>query len=132
MLQQDYIMRLIQEFFKALQRLLLKRDPETRREAIKEMYKTYVGDYDFYQSANIDEIMRAMESYAEEQRIYRIEMLAELYYVEADMRPQPMSDQLLEKAMSLFYFVDRHSGTYSIVRLRKIGDIQQRLGRSSS
>ena len=132
MLQEDYIIRLIQEFFKALQKILSKKDPDARLDGIKDLYNTYVGDYTLYQNASIDEIMQAMESYTKEQRIYRIEMLAELYYVEADMRPLPIGQMLLEKAMSLFYFVDKHSGTYSIDRIRKINDIQERLNKLTS
>ena len=44
MLQRDYIMRLIAEFFKTLERLLHKREPEKRREALEDMYRQYVGE----------------------------------------------------------------------------------------
>ena len=76
MLQRDYIMRLIAEFFKTLERLLLKREPEKRREALEDMYRQYVGDYSFFHTADIDSIMHEMERFAADERIYRLEMLA--------------------------------------------------------
>ena len=127
MIQQDYIMRLIREFFKALERLLGRKDPVYQQEAIKEMYPQYVGDYTFYQTASLEEIMKAMEQYPEEQRIHRLEMLAELYYVESGLKSLPISNMLLEKALAIFKFIDGQSRTYSFDRLQKIDDIVRRI-----
>jgi len=127
MIQQDYIMRLIAEFFKRLERLLKKREPEQRREALKEMYKQYVGDSEFFHTAEIDDIMHEMERFDADQRIYRLEMLAELLYVDADLSPYPMSDMLLEKSLVLFRYIDSHGRTFSLERLQKIANIQKRL-----
>ena len=44
MLQQDYIMRLIREFFAALQRALEKPEIEDRTKAIHQLYLQYLGD----------------------------------------------------------------------------------------
>ena len=38
MLQRDYIMRLIQEFLAALQRMLEKKEIESRRETLEKLY----------------------------------------------------------------------------------------------
>jgi len=94
---------------------------------LHEMYEMYVGPYEFYQGASNDEVMKSFEKYPEEQRIHRMEMLAELYYVEAGMRTQPFKDILLQRALPLFEFIDRHSGVYSFDRLRKIDDIKKRI-----
>ena len=52
-----------------------------------------------------------------------MEMLAELYYAEADDRPEPFRTQQLDMALSLFRFIDAHSRTFSIDRQNKIGAI---------
>jgi hypothetical protein len=127
MLQQDYIMRLIREFFAALQRLLEKNEIEDKTKALHEMYEQYLGPYEFYQDASMDEVMQSFEKYPEEQRIHRMEMLAELYYVESGMRALPFNDILLRRALPLFEWIDRHSGVYSFDRLRKMDDIKKRL-----
>ena len=127
MLQRDYIMRLIAEFFKTLERLLHKREPEKRREALEDMYRQYVGDYSFFHTADIDSIMHEMERFAADERIYRLEMLAELLYVDADLSPYPFNQDLLQKALILFRYIDANGRTYSLQRLQKIADIEKRL-----
>ena len=126
MLQQDYIMRLIREFFAALQRLLEKNEVEDKTKALHEMYEQYLGGYEFYQGS-FEEVMSSFEKFPEEQRLHRMEMLAELYYVESDLRPQPFKDQLLQRALPLFEWIDRHSGVFSFDRRRKMDDIRKRL-----
>ena len=127
MLQQDYIMRLIREFFAALQRLLEKNEVEDKTKALHEMYEQYLGPYEFYQGASMEEVMQSFEKFPEEQRLHRMEMLAELYYVESDMRALPFKDILLERALPLFEWIDHHSGVYSFDRLQKMDDIKKRL-----
>lgn len=128
MLQRDYIQRLIREFMAALERMLEKKEGELRREEIRELYNQYVGPYAFYHVATIDDVMKAMAGIADdEKRLSKMEMLAELYYHEADLESKPMRDQLLEKAFMLFGYVEAHGDTYSIDRRNKMGIIKQRL-----
>lgn len=127
MLERDYIMRLIREFMAALQKMLEKKEVEDLSEKIKVLYNQYVGPYSFYQTATMDDIMNSFTKYNEGERLYRIEMLAELYYAEADMKPASMGNMLLDRALLLFSFIDSHSKTYSIDRTRKIDDITKRL-----
>ena len=68
--------------------------------------------------------MDSFLKYPEGERIYRIEMLAELYYREADLKSEPMREDLLDKAFKLFSFVDRNSKTFSFERINKINEIQ--------
>ena len=68
--------------------------------------------------------MESFQKYPEGERIYRIEMLAELYFREADLRSEPLREEMLEKAFNLFSFVDRNSKTYSFERINKINEIQ--------
>ena len=125
MLQQDYFLRLIREFFAALQRALEKNEIEDRTKAIHELYEQYVGPYDFYQNATIDQVMTDIKRYPEDQRIQRLEMLAELNYTEAGLRVPPFSEHLYNQAYLLFRFIDTHSGVYSIERREKIEKLEK-------
>ena len=70
--------------------------------------------------------MRALASYDESQRLERMEMLAELYYAEADTVSGPDRDFLLDKAFALFGFIESHGKTFSMDRRYKMRLIEQR------
>ena len=127
MLQRDYILRLIREFMAALERMLEKKEVAARREEIKQLYEQYVGPYALYHNATIDEVLLALAGMDEEQRLPRMEMLAELFYVEADTVSNPERDFLLEKAFALFSIIEREGKTYSLKRRWKMQDIQERI-----
>ena len=120
-------MRLIQEFAAALRRILQKKEIEDRSEAIRDLYRQYLDGYEEYHISTMDEVMQSFTRYEADQRIYRMEMLAELYYVEADMKSEPTRTQLLERSLMLFSFIDSHSKTLSFERQQKIGEIKKRL-----
>lgn len=124
MLERDYIMRLIREFAEALE-LMLKKDIRKRQDEIIKMYDQYVGPYAFYHTAAIEDVMQSFEQFKSGERLHRMEMLAELYYAEADTQLGPTRDMLLQKALTLFYFIDRHDKTYSFDRLAKISHIKE-------
>ena len=129
MLQQDYILRLIREFFDALARAKNKKDAKERAEALHQLYRQYLGSYEFYQNADVEEAISYIGTlYPEEQRVQRLEMLAELYYAEAECRATPIGQSHLRRALTLFTYVDQHSGTYSIMRHNKINAIRMRIG----
>lgn len=127
MLQRDYILRLIREFMAALERMLEKKEVANRREEIKQLYEQYVGPYALYHNATIDEVLLALAGMDDEQRLPRMEMLAELFYVEADTVSNPERDFLLEKAFALFSIIEREGKTYSLKRRWKMQDIQERI-----
>ena len=127
MLQRDYIQRLIREFMAALQRLLEKKEVGERQEEVRRLFAQYMGDYAFFHTASLDDIMRWFEKYHEEERLDRIGMLAELYYAEADTMSEPMRSDVLDKAFMLFDFIDRHSRTYSPERLEKMREINEKV-----
>ena len=56
------------------------------------------------------------------------DMLAELYYHEADTVGQPARDELLNKAFMLFDYVETHGDTFSIERRNKMTQIRQKSG----
>ncbi len=127
MLQRDYILRLIREFMAALERMLEKKEVADRREEIKQLYEQYVGPYALYHNATTDEVLLALAGMDEEQRLPRMEMLAELFYAEADTVSNPERDFLLEKAFALFGIIEREGKTYSLKRRWKMQDIQERI-----
>ncbi len=126
MLQRDYIQRLIREFFAALHRLVEKKEAGERQAEVRRLFAQYLGGYDLYHAGTMDDVMRSFEKFPEEERLERMEMLAELYYAEADWLSEPMRGDILERAFMLFDFIDRHSRTYSPERLKKMNDISAR------
>lgn len=127
MIKQDYIIRLIREFFAALARAVEKPEIEDRAKAIHSLYLQYLGDYEFYQNATVEDAIEAISKFPEEQRLYRIEMLAELYYAESSVRATPIGETLLQRALPLFEYVDQHSKLYSFDRQRKMEEINRRI-----
>lgn len=127
MLQRDYISRLIREFMAALQRYLEKEEVGERRQALEDLYKEYFGDYAFFHTTTIEELMDFFNQYPEAERLDRMEMLAELYYAEADLLSEPTRSSQLELAYSLFDFINHHSTTFSIERMDKLHKLTQRL-----
>lgn len=128
MLQRDYIKRLIREFAEALRRMLDQKEVLKRRESIRQLYEQYLGPYNLYHFATLDEVMLAIQSYQEDEQLERLGMLAELYYAEADTTGDPSERNfLLEKAFNLFDFIDYHGQVFSLNRQEKMADIQRRL-----
>ena len=128
MLERDYIMRLIREFMAALLRMLEKKEIKDRREELQRMYEQYLGEYTLYHTTTMDEVIESFDRFAESERIHRMEMLAELYYAEADMTTEPQRSEMLRRSLLLFDFIDRKGKTFSFDRLHKMEGIRERLG----
>ena len=128
MIHQDYFIRVIRAFFDALARAMNIKDEKDRSNAIHELYEQYLGEYEFFQNANVEDALVRLSRFPEEERISRTEMLAELYFVEADVRVYPINETLLERALALFEYVDSYGKTYSAERMQKMENIRQRLG----
>lgn len=127
MLQQDYIMRLTREFMEALARMLHKTDEEQRRLLLQALYRQYVGNYDFYHHATPDEVFIALAGESAERRAMKMEMLAELFYQDAQLESEPLRHTLLEKARVCMLWLDEHSGVYSIGRMNRLQEISDQL-----
>lgn len=113
----------------AIERMLEKKEVEQRREKIRELYNQYVGPYAFYSIATMEDVMKAMAGIDdEEKRLSKMDMLAELYYHEADTVGQPTRDELLGKAFMLFDYVESHGNTFSIDRRNKMVEIKKEIG----
>ena len=130
MLQRDYIKRLIREFAEALRRMLDQKEVVKRREAIRLLYEQYLGPYSLYHFATIDELMSAILSFPEDERLERLAMLAELYYAEADTEASVNDREvLLQKAFNLFEYLERESGVYSMERRGKMAELMKQLAK---
>lgn len=128
MLQTDYFLRLIREFMDALQLFIARRKRgEEFTKGLEDLYRSYLGPYDFYHISDMDEIMRDFERFKEEERLQRMEMLARLYYVESGEKIGPARHMLLKRSLMLFNFIDAHSNTYSIDREMKISSLISQL-----
>ncbi len=127
MIQKDYIERLIQEFARALSMLLNRPELEKRREALQAMYAQYVGPYEVLFNANADEMFDFMEQFAPQERLQRMEMLAELYMAEADTVGKVTADSLMERAYLLFDYIQQKGRIFSFSHQQKMQTIRERL-----
>ncbi|ADK96057.1 hypothetical protein [Prevotella melaninogenica] len=134
MLQRDYFIRLIEEFNAAISRFLTKKDDELKRDKdLKDLYRQYVGEYDDLRNLSVDELLTyAKEQWKEEERIDKINMVAELLYAEGSYKGQPLRQILLEKAYALFDYVEANDSTFSIDRRQKMEAMRQELGNKLS
>ena len=125
MLQRDYFIRIIEEFMAALGRFLEKKVDERTDEDLKELYRQYVGSYDVLRNLSFDEIIKySKEQWRPEERINRLDMLAELLYAEGSYKTNPLRDMLLNKAYQLFDYVETNGNTFSLRRrqiMREVG-----------
>ena len=130
MLQRDYFIRLIEEFNAAISRFLTKKEDDMKRDnELKDLYRQYVGEYDDLRNLSVDELLRyAKEQWDENERIDKINMIAELLHAEASYKGQPLRQMLLEKAYALFYYVEANGSTFSIDRHQKMEAMRQELG----
>jgi len=129
MLQRDYFIRLIEEFNAAISRFLTKKDDELKRDKdLKDLYRQYVGEYDDLRNLSVDELLiYAKEQWKEEERIDKINMVAELLYAEGSYKGQPLRQMLMEKSYRLFDYVEANGSTFSIDRRQKMEAMRQEL-----
>ena len=134
MLQRDYFIRLIEEFNAAISRFLTKKDDELKRDKdLKDLYRQYVGEYDDLRNLSVDELLTyAKEQWNEEERIDKINMVAELLYAEGSYKGQPLRQILMEKSYRLFDYVEANGSTFSIDRRQKMEAMRQELGNKLS
>lgn len=134
MLQRDYFIRLIEEFNAAISRFLTKKDDDLKRDKdLKDLYRQYVGEYDDLRNLSVDELLTyAKEQWKEEERIDKINMVAELLYAEGSYKGQPLRQMLMEKSYRLFDYVEANGSTFSIDRRQKMEAMRQELGNKLS
>lgn len=124
MIQRDFIMRLIKQFFEAVEKLIeMKSKKHDRIEVqayLNEMYDTFLKEpADFYHSANIEDIIL---SFKNDKKEPILEILSELLYQDAILRGN--QHDLLVKALKLNEYIHEHSTTFSFNRQSRIDEIK--------
>ena len=129
MLQRDYFLRIIQEFMAALAKFLEKKEAEDKHdENLRELYRQYVGSYDVLRNLSLDELLAyAHNEWKDDERMQRLEMMAELLYAEGSYKQAPLRQILLEKAFQVFDYVDANGNLFSISRRQKMAQIRKEL-----
>lgn len=127
MIQKDYYLRMIEEFGRALANFMERRHDDAHRDReMADLYRQYVGDYTLVRNLSVEETMvYAHDQWADDERIGRLGMLAELLYAEATYRAAPLSTLLYDKAYRLYDYVETHGDTYSIDRHNKMEAIRR-------
>lgn len=127
MIQKDYFLRMIEEFGRALANFMERRHDDARRDReMADLYRQYVGDYTLVRNLSVEETMvYAHDQWADDERIGRLGMLAELLYAEATYCAVPLSTLLYDKAYRLYDYVETHGDTYSIDRHNKMEAIRR-------
>ncbi|MDD7256733.1 MAG: hypothetical protein PUH24_00345 [Prevotellaceae bacterium] len=128
MIRQDYFVRVIREFFEALQLVINSKESiRQKKDRIAKLYDSYIGDSIFYHTASLEDVMDSFTQWREEERLPKMEMLARLYFVEADFSTALDKQMMQERALMLFRFIDRHSTTFSMERQRQIEKLEKAL-----
>lgn len=133
MLQRDYIMRLLQQFFEALEKLVEERDKKNGPELqlqLQSIYRAYFNHPStFYYDQDAEYILNEMgQNYGGEELLTRIDMLSELLYQDALLKESEEQKYLLRKSLFLLNYLDTHSDTFSFERRGKIGEIEKKIG----
>ncbi len=129
MLQRDYFIRLIEEFNVAVSRFLEKKK-DNKDEDLRDLYRQYVGDYELLRNGSLDEIMTfAHDQWGDDVRMEKINMLAELLYVEGCYQQNPLRTMLLEKAYRLYDYVEANGDIFSMGRRQKMQQLRKELGK---
>lgn len=128
MLQRDYFLRIIQEFMAALAKFLEKKEAEEQRDDdLRELYRQYVGTYDL-RNLSLDELLDyARNEWDDDERMQRLEMMAELLYAEGSYKQAPLRQLLLDRAYQVFDYVDVNGNLFSITRRQKMTAIRKEL-----
>lgn len=133
MLQRDYIMRLLQDFVEALEKLVEERGkhdgPELQLQ-LQSIYRAYFNHpHTFYYNQDAEYILNDLgQNYGDEELLTRIEMLSELLYQDALLKESEEQKYLLRKSLFLLIYLDEHSDTFSFERRGKISEIEKKIG----
>jgi hypothetical protein len=127
MLQRDYFLRVIEEFSKALAAVLEKKeDLKHFDDDLKDLYRQYVGPFEDLRNLSFEETLQyAADQWKPEERLARLNMLAELLYSEGSVKGLALRSLLFEKAYKLYRFVDVNGGEYSMDRKKKMQSIKE-------
>lgn len=132
MLEQDYIMRLFQQFNEMLGKWMSKKKNDNS-ELIVSFNNEVVAPFlekglDFFEGMSSDETDRyfAGRYPGKDERINRLDILAESLYHWALLTTDGTRKQtILRKAMDVLVLIGKHSTTYSLQREHRMAEIKQ-------
>ena len=133
MIERDYLMRILRQFFDVLQKLINGYDPE-KDECIEVqlngLCESYVGfDIPFIENNDIDRILEITEGLSPSDGEAKLAMLSELLYTWVTMPAgKEVNTNLAAKALALLLHVDEVSSTFSFERQQRIAELQELIG----
>ena len=133
MIERDYIMRILQDFFNAIAKMMRLNVDDTDTSHIQErfndMYKQFFRRPAAYFYETEKEFLLnnpEQEGRSEQDTLARVQMLSELLYQDGLIKKQiPEKCMLLEKALYLLEYQNRNSRTFSWERNEKINEIKK-------
>lgn len=124
MIQRDYFIRIIEEFTAALARFMKKKDDDRKDDDLRDLYRQYVGSYDVLRNLSLDETLAySYDQWPDNERLDRLDMLAELLYAEGSYKSNPLRAMLLGKAYYLFDYIEANGTTLSLTRQQRMRSI---------
>ena len=126
-------MRLLQQFFETLEKLVEERDKKNGPELqlqLQSIYRAYFNHPPtFYYNQDAEYILNEMgQNYGGEELLTRIDMLSELLHQDALLKEPEEQKYLLRKSLFLLKYLDEHSNTFSFERKGKIEEIEKKIG----
>ena len=135
MIERDYIMRMLQEFFNAIAKVTrrdipgIEPDLSEIQKRFNEMYNQFFRcPAELFYRIDKEEILEKLEGEERSERdVYaKIQMLSELLYQDALIKNNHQEKlALLEKSLFLLEYLDRNSDTFSWDRGQRIEDIKK-------
>jgi hypothetical protein len=133
MIERDYIMRILKQFFDVLQKLINNIDPDNEegfKVELNELCELYLGNsISFYADNKNEDILSALGDRSHSEMQARATMLAEvLYHNIVITKDEDGKILLARKVLALLSFIEEHSDTYSFERLSRIAEMRQMVG----
>jgi hypothetical protein len=133
MVEQDYLMRMLQDFFSMIAKMLRFKveEPDTTRvqERFNEMYRQFFRKpAEYFYSLEKEDIPDELTKHnmSETEHYAMIQMLSELLYQDGLIKKDIVEKiSLLEKSLYLFSYLRSNSKTYSWDREQKMSDINK-------
>ncbi|MDR0273582.1 MAG: hypothetical protein LBI27_09735 [Clostridiales bacterium] len=137
MVERDYLLRILHEFFDAIAKIIYRHTPEQESDfaeiqsRFNSMYRQFFKKnaehfYETEKEALLNELEQ--EGLADDFLFAKIQMLSELLYQDALIKKDiPEQCRLLEKAIYFLVYLNQNSRTFSWEREQRMADIQKTL-----
>jgi hypothetical protein len=130
MIERDYLMRILKQFFDVLNKLINNIDPEKEGDIqvqLKGLFLDYLGnDYAFFCKEPIEKIMETISTGTQTDALAKATMLSELFYNSAILsEEEDLKNMLFIKSLFLLKFIDSNSNTFSFERQRRIAELNE-------